>query len=74
MISFPSNTRVWLATGHTDMSRGFASLALQVQESLHADPFSGKLFVFRERRSDLIKVIWHDGHGACMFVIKARAP
>jgi len=67
MISLPSNTKVWLATGHTDMRRGFASLALQVQEALHDDPFSGNLFVFRGRRSDLIKVIWHDGHGSCLF-------
>ena len=32
MIAIPSNVRVWLATGHTDMRRGFPSLALLVQE------------------------------------------
>ncbi|WP_370182216.1 IS66 family insertion sequence element accessory protein TnpB [Bradyrhizobium elkanii] len=31
------------------------------------DPLSGHLFVFRGRRSDLVKVIWHDGQGACLF-------
>lgn len=30
-------------------------------------PRSGHLFVFRGRRSDLVKVIWHDGQGACLF-------
>ena len=30
--------RVWLATGHTDMRRGFPGLALMVQETLKADP------------------------------------
>ena len=34
MIPVPSNVRVWLATGHTDMRKGFASLSLQVQEVL----------------------------------------
>lgn len=29
----PSGVRVWLATGHTDMRKGFASLSLQVQEA-----------------------------------------
>ena len=29
MIAFPRGVRVWLATGHTDMRKGFASLALQ---------------------------------------------
>ena len=32
MITFPPGVRVWLATGHTDMRRGFPSLALTVQE------------------------------------------
>ena len=36
MIPIPSGVRVWIATGHTDMRRGFPSLALQVQESLEA--------------------------------------
>ena len=41
--------------------------ALTVQEKLKHDPHAGHLFVFRGRRGDLIKVIWHDGHGACLF-------
>ena len=70
MISVPGNVRVWLATGYTDMRRGFPSLALQVQEVLHKEPLSGHLFAFRGRRSDLVKVIWHDGQGACLFTKK----
>ena len=31
MIPVPTGVRVWLATGHTDMRKGFASLSLQVQ-------------------------------------------
>ena len=65
MIPVPAGVRVWLATGHTDMRRGFAGLALQ--ETLKHDPHSGHLFVFRGRRGDLIKIIWHDGQGACLF-------
>ena len=67
MIPLPSGVRVWLATGHTDMRKGFASLSLQVQQILHRDPLSGHLFCFRGRRGDLLKVIWHDGQGACLF-------
>ena len=67
MLPVPVGVRVWLATGHTDMRRGFPGLALLVQETLKADPHSGHLFVFRGRRGDLIKVIWHDGQGACLF-------
>jgi transposase len=67
MIPVPVRVRVWLATGRTDMRRGFNGLALQVQETLKQDPHCGHLFVFRGRRGDLIKVLWHDGQGMCLF-------
>ena len=31
---------------------------------------SGHIFVFRGRNRSLIKVIWHDGQGACLFTKK----
>ena len=67
MIAVPGGARVWLAVGHTDMRKGFSSLALLVQERLKRDAYGGHLFVFRGRRRDLVKVIWHDGQGACLF-------
>ena len=67
MIPIPAGVRVWLATGHTDMRKGFDGLALIVQETLKRDPHSGHLFVFRGRRGDLIKCLWHDGQGLCLF-------
>lgn len=67
MIPIPTGVRVWLATGYTDMRKGFPGLSLQVQEVLRRDPLGGHLFCFRGRRSDLLKVIWHDGQGACLF-------
>jgi hypothetical protein len=47
MIPVPPGVRVWLATGHTDMRKGFDGLALMVQETLKRDPHGGHLFVFR---------------------------
>ena len=67
MIAMPSGVRVWLASGHTDMRKGYQSLALLVQETLKHDPNGGHLFVFRGRRGDLIKCLWHDGQGQCLF-------
>ena len=63
----PRPTAVYLCVGPTDMRKGFASLSLQVQEVLHRDPLGGHLFCFRGRRGNLLKVIWHDGQGACLF-------
>lgn len=67
MISLPGGTRVWLAAGATDMRRGFDGLSRQVQQVLGQDPFCGHLFVFRGRRGDLVKVLFWDGQGMCLF-------
>jgi transposase len=67
MIPLPSGARVWLATGHTDMRKGYQTLALLVQETLKHDPHGGHLFVFRGRGGDLLKILWHDGQGQCLF-------
>ncbi|MCB1563861.1 MAG: IS66 family insertion sequence element accessory protein TnpB [Alphaproteobacteria bacterium] len=67
MISIPANTKIWLAAGETDMRKGFSGLAAMTQEVLHKDPYSGHLFVFRGKQADLLKMIWWDGNGACMF-------
>ena len=49
------------------MRKDFDGLAALAQASLHQDPFSGHLFVFRGRRGDLIKVLYWDGQGFCLF-------
>ena len=67
MIPVPSQTRIWLAAGVTDMRKGFNGLSALAEKVLRQDPYSGHLFVFRGRRGDLIKVIWWDGQGACLF-------
>src|SRR2546421_919376 len=67
MIGLPAGTRIWLAAGITDMRKGFDTLAVQAQTVLGNDPFSGHVFVFRGRRGDLIKMLWWDGDGLCLF-------
>src|SRR5258708_29460001 len=67
MIGLPAGTRVWLAAGATDMRKGFDSLAAQAQTVLGQDPFAGHVFCFRGRRGDLIKLLWWDGDGLCLF-------
>jgi transposase len=73
MIPFPGGARVWLATGRTDMRKGMNGLALQIQEVLRRDPFGGHVFVFRGRKGDLLKILWHDDHGMCLFVKRLEA-
>ena len=67
MIPVPSNVRVWLAVGRTDMRRGMNGLALQVQEAMKRDPHAGDLYIFRGRSGDLVKILWHDGIGLSLY-------
>ena len=46
MIPVPSQVRIWLAVGRTDMRRGMQGLALQVQETLGRDPHAGTSMFF----------------------------
>ncbi|HWW64716.1 MAG TPA: IS66 family insertion sequence element accessory protein TnpB [Sphingomonadaceae bacterium] len=60
-------TRVWLACGGTDMRKGFDGLAVLVQQVLAEDSHSGAIFAFRGKRGDLVKLLWYDGQGLCLF-------
>jgi transposase len=64
----PSGVRVWLAAGTTDMRKGMNGLALQVQQALERDPHGGDLYIFRGRRGDLVKCLWHDDTGMSLYV------
>jgi len=67
MIAWPAKTQIWIAAGVTDLRRGFMGLSAQVQTKLEQSPFSGHVFVFRGRRGDLIKILWYEGDGLCLF-------
>ena len=67
MIALPAGTNIWIAAGVTDLRRGFMGLSAVAQTVLEQDPYSGHVFVFRGRRGDLIKLLWWDGDGLCLF-------
>ncbi len=67
MIAFPAGARIWLVAGVTDMRCSFNGLAAKVQNTLRADPFGGHLFIFRGRRGDMLKILWADADGLCLF-------
>ena len=67
MIELRTGTHIWIAAGVTDMRRGFHGLSAQIRTKLEQQPFSGHVFVFRGRRGDMIKLLWFDGDGLCLF-------
>jgi len=67
MTLLPSGVKIHVALGVTDMRKGLDGLAMLVQGTLKHDPFSGHLFVFRGRKADLLKILFWDGTGLCLF-------
>ena len=49
------------------MRKGFDGLAVLVQQVLEQSLHSGALFAFRGKRGDLVKLLWYDGQGMCLF-------
>jgi transposase len=67
VISVASGTKVYLACQPVSMRLGFDGLAARVSQVLHADPYSGHLFLFRSKRTDYLKLLYYDGSGLCLF-------
>jgi len=67
MTLLPRGMKVHLALDLIDMRKGIDGLTMLVQGVLRQDPFSGHLFVFRGRKANLIKIVFWDGTGLCLF-------
>ena len=67
MTLLPPGVKVHLALGYTDMRKGMDGLATLVQETLKKDPFCGHLFAFRGKRTSILKILFWDGNGLCLF-------
>jgi transposase len=63
MIQVTPQMRILLAVEAVDFRKGIDGLARVCREILDADPFSGYLFVFRNKRATAIKVLMYDGQG-----------
>ena len=67
MLSPSSEVKIYLFTGHTDMRKGAGSLALLVGDILSNTVGRCRMFVFRGKSADKIKILWWDGQGFCLF-------
>jgi transposase len=62
-----TSSRVYLAIGSTDMRKAINGLSILVEQYLSKDPFSGDLFVFCNRRRNMIKILYWDKNGFCLW-------
>lgn len=67
MLSLPPSVRVFVALEPADMRCGFDGLSARVRGVAGADPMSGHLYVFWNRRRDRVKVLYWDRSGYCLW-------
>jgi transposase len=70
MMMLPPSVRVYVAADPTDLRKSFDGLSAQVAARFGADPYSGHLFVFRNRRGDQIRILFWDRTGYCIMAKK----
>lgn len=63
MIQITPQMRILVAIEPTDFRQGIDGLARVCKEVLRHDPFSGYLFVFRNRLATALKILVYDGQG-----------
>lgn len=67
MIRSSGALQVYVAPGATDMRKSINGLSMIVEQGLRADPFSGRLFAFCNRRRTIVKVLYWDCNGFCIW-------
>ena len=63
----PSDIKVYLTLGNTDMRKSIDGLSLLVSEHLNLSPFSGHLFAFCNRKRNMVKILYWDSNGFCLW-------
>ena len=66
-MRFDPAVQVYLAVGATDMRKAINGLSMLVQQQMGKDPFGGHYFAFSNRRRTLVKVLYWDRNGFCLW-------
>lgn len=65
IITLPESLNVYVCLEPTDMRKSFDSLARLVEQIICKEPLSGNLFVFINKRRNMIKILFWDRTGFC---------
>ncbi len=66
-MMLPHQTKVYIAVGNTDMRKSINGLCQLVADNFDTNIFSGHLFAFCNRRRDIIKILFWDENGFCIW-------
>lgn len=63
----PSISKIYLASCPVDLRKSYQTLAMHTKHALGGDPLSGNLFVFYNKRCDLVKILYWQTNGFCLW-------
>jgi transposase len=67
MLALTGATRIYLYRASCDMRKSFDGLCGLIRAELNQDPLSGSLFVFCNRRRNMVKLIYWDSDGLAIW-------
>ena len=67
MIFDFSEYRFFLRPGKTDLRKGINGLSILIQNTMKNDPFSKSLFLFCNQQHKLLKIVYWDRNGFCLW-------
>jgi len=67
MIKDFSSVKIYIRPGVTDMRKAINGLAMEVQDEMSHDPFTGALFLFCNRQRKILKALYWDNNGFCLW-------
>ena len=67
MFTPTHSAQVYIALGVTDMRKAMNGLSLLVADQMELDPLSGHLFAFCNRKRDIVKILYWDRNGFCLW-------
>lgn len=61
------DVKIYLALGFTDMRKSIDTLSILVSQKMRLDLFSGSLFGFCNRQRNIVKLLYWDKNGFCLW-------
>jgi transposase len=67
MLTLQKETRIYIRPGKTDFRKSINGLCVLVQEHMQGNPFSGNYYVFCNRTKTMLKILYWDRNGFCLW-------
>lgn len=67
LMMFSNNCQIYICIASVDMRKAINGLSSLVESHLRKNPFSGQLFVFTNRKKNIVKILYWQGNGFCLW-------